>query len=439
MHIAGMTIGGVPPFTEPVEFEFDEHVNVFIGPNGVGKSTVTRALGRQPIRMGRYVGKANRDVMQFAVRVMDHSQEREVPLSTARRQHPFVILPAIRVNLPLESDQVQMKDLSERYDAEEGLDSLLEDSDWIFDGRIVAQAFALINEQSSAGEFSLEDSRQRLYLRDVSYQCTQSICPDVFVGDSPFDYESGIIKVRPATPWWGRIAWLDREIPEYTPAKYFGMGVRIKDENAPAGARNLFVGSLSSGTQGTLLWIWYLALRLAHFYEFKQGWEKQQAVLLIDEIENHLHPTWQRRVIPALKRYFPGLQIFATTHSPFVVAGLEKGQVHMLKRDADGVVRVSTNEHDIIGWTTDEILRTFMGVDEPTDQLTIDRRERLTALREKDSLTDEEATEMEELRDKINEDFMSSSTPLDAQRERYGDMMLEFLRSRQSELSQDGD
>ena len=165
---------------------------------------------------------------------------------------------------------------------------------------------------------------------------------------------------------------------------------------------------------------------------------KKPAILFIDEIENHLHPTWQRRVIPALLEHFPGLQIFATTHSPFVVAGLKAGQVHMLKRDANGVITASTNEHDIIGWTTDEILRTFMGVDEPTDQLTIDRRERLLELRRKDSLTDEEAAEMEELRRQVNEDFLSSSTPLEAQRERYGDMMLEFLRSRQSELSQDG-
>ena len=45
---------------------------------------------------------------------------------------------------------------------------------------------------------------------------------------------------------------------------------------------------------------------------------------------------------------------------------------------------------------------------------------------------------MTELRRQVNEDFISSSTPLEAQRERYGDMMLEFLRFRQSELSQDG-
>ena len=59
--------------------------------------------------------------------------------------------------------------------------------------------------------------------------------------------------------------------------------------------------------------------------DFAEDWQKQPAILLIDEIENHLHPTWQRRVIPALLDHFPGLQIFATTHSPFRGGRVEGG------------------------------------------------------------------------------------------------------------------
>ena len=81
-----------------------------------------------------------------------------------------------------------------------------------------------------------------------------------------------------------------------------------------------------------------IALSLLFMHNFEPGWQKRRAILLIDEIENHLHPTWQRRVIPALLEHFPGLQIFATTHSPFVVAGLKAGQVHLLNRDANGVL-----------------------------------------------------------------------------------------------------
>ena len=50
-------------------------------------------------------------------------------------------------------------------------------------------------------------------------------------------------------------------------------------------------------------------------------------VVLIDEIDLHLHPRWQRMIIPALLRAFPSLQFFATTHSPFIVQSLREGSL----------------------------------------------------------------------------------------------------------------
>ena len=81
----------------------------------------------------------------------------------------------------------------------------------------------------------------------------------------------------------------------------------------------------------------------------------------------------------------------------------------------------------------------MMGVDEPTDQFTVDRANRLRQLREKETLTPEEESELNELRRQVNEDLLSKEGSLGAQRERYADLMEQFLRSRQSELSQDGD
>ncbi len=168
-------------------------------------------------------------------------------------------------------------------------------------------------------------------------------------------------------------------------------------------------------------------------------WEREPAIVFIDEIENHLHPTWQRRVIPTLLEHFPGLQIFATTHSPFVVAGLKTGQVHVLSRDANGVVTASINEQDVIGWTADEILRGMMGVDEPTDQLTVDRANRLKELRGKDQLNEKEEEELNRLRRQVSQDLLAKGGPLEAQRERYATLMEKFLRSRMSELGQEGE
>ena len=213
------------------------------------------------------------------------------------------------------------------------------------------------------------------------------------------------------------------------------------------------ISHLSSGTGGTLLWILWLALKIAHHYDFDRGterdpenwsqfkdsWHEKPAILLIDEIENHLHPTWQRRVIPALLEHFPGLQIFATTHSPFVVAGREAGQVHVLEREENGVITATTESRDVIGWTMDEILRGMMGVDEPTDQLTVDRANRLRELRGKDSLNDEEETELNQLRRQVNSDLLSREGLLEEQRQRYADLVQDFLQMRKTDLAQDGE
>ena len=277
----------------------------------------------------------------------------------------------------------------------------------------------------------------------VSHSCAKSICEELITLDRGMNYPTGLdvdfIADQPLADLDGisinrMLGIATTDTPKFD---------HIRPEERPidlAGTATprIYVGDLSSVSQSTLLWILWMALKMLNHYDFAEGWAQQPAVLLIDEVENHLHPTWQRRVIPALRKHFPSLQIFATTHSPFVVAGLRAGQVHMLKRDADGVVTASTNERDIVGWTTDEILRTFMGVEEPTDQLTVNRANRLRQLRGQETLSDAEAEEMSELRRQVNEDFISSSTPMEAQRERYGDMMLEFLRFRQSELSQDG-
>ena len=129
------------------------------------------------------------------------------------------------------------------------------------------------------------------------------------------------------------------------------------------------------------MWIWYLAIKMAHFYDFADGWEEKPALLLIDEIENQLHPTWQRRVIRALSQRFKGLQIFATTHSPFVVAGLEAGQVHKLYKNKEGAIQTERNRQNIAGWTVEEILREFMEVHDPTDFATAEDAATLRWLR----------------------------------------------------------
>ena len=182
-----------------------------------------------------------------------------------------------------------------------------------------------------------------LYVDEVAHSCAKSICEELITSARALNYPTGLdvdyIADQPLADLAGisinRMLGIEtNDTPRFS---------HIRPEERPialggTGSQRIYVGDLSSGSQSTLLWILWLALKMLNHYEFANGWNEQPAVLLIDEIENHLHPTWQRRVVPALLEHFPGLQIFAATHSPFVVAGLRAGQVHMLKREADGVV-----------------------------------------------------------------------------------------------------
>ena len=55
--------------------------------------------------------------------------------------------------------------------------------------------------------------------------------------------------------------------------------------------------------------------------------QKTPGIVLIDEIDLHLHPNWQRRVVEDLRRTFPAIQFVATTHSPFIVQSLREGEL----------------------------------------------------------------------------------------------------------------
>ena len=489
MHVTGMRKhSSIWPYIkegdggEWNEFTFDKQVNLFVGANAAGKTSLLNLLSDK-LFVGEY-----QESDSLNLSYSENVREWLDALQIRHEDKDGLIRGRVEIRLPVVTIGVDRPSESKVKDEQ---DSLLHELEGIRDGRINSfseddrrvvgqksipsydgrKASEILNEKlhikyvfderdtvnsmASGAEMKLkmdatepytvlgkemieiDDEDIFMYMTQsssrvdanfqkailLSYHCAKDICAEVIVAEFPGD-QAVLTESRGGTP-----------------SARVELGVKIKtsDSNSSGETADPFhVSSLSSGTAGTLWWVRHLAFKMLSYYGFHFGWEKRPIILLIDEIENHLHPTWQRRVIPTLLKYFPGLQIFATTHSPFVVAGLKKGQVHVLKRGAGGVVTASTNEHDIIGWTTDEILRTFMGVDEPTDQVTVERAGRLRELRGKDSLTEAEAAEMAELRRQVNEDFLSSSTPLEAQRERYGDMMLEFLRSRQSELSQDG-
>lgn len=95
----------------------------------------------------------------------------------------------------------------------------------------------------------------------------------------------------------------------------------------------LSLSALSDGQRSMLALVADLAYRCATLNpQLANPLSETGGVVLIDEIDLHLHPRWQRRVLDDLLRVFPRLQVITTTHSPFVIQTRGSGQVVDLNR-----------------------------------------------------------------------------------------------------------
>jgi predicted ATP-binding protein involved in virulence len=95
--------------------------------------------------------------------------------------------------------------------------------------------------------------------------------------------------------------------------------------------RELLLSQLSAGYRNMLALVMDFARRLAQANPDMENPLAAEAILMIDELDLHLHPTWQQKIIPDLKKVFPNTQIIATTHSPEVVTTVQQNQVKILE------------------------------------------------------------------------------------------------------------
>ena len=122
----------------------------------------------------------------------------------------------------------------------------------------------------------------------------------------------------------------------------------------------LIVNQLSDGEKCTLAMAGDLARRMAIANPAMADPLQGEAVVLIDEIDLHLHPEWQRRIIAALTKTFPKCQFLLSTHSPPILGHLDSKSIWILERTKSGIS--AKRPDDAYGQTTDRILEDIMGV-----------------------------------------------------------------------------
>jgi energy-coupling factor transporter ATP-binding protein EcfA2 len=115
------------------------------------------------------------------------------------------------------------------------------------------------------------------------------------------------------------------------------------------------VEDLSLGYRTLMAWMVDFASRMFERYPYSPNPIAEPAIVLVDEIDLHLHPKWQRDLIGYLSERFINTRFIVTAHSPLVVQAAQDANVALLRREGDHVV-IDNDVERIKGWRVDQVL-----------------------------------------------------------------------------------
>lgn len=142
--------------------------------------------------------------------------------------------------------------------------------------------------------------------------------------------------------------------------------IKIDDEDAQMVAvkhhTELSIAQLSEGEKCVLAMTGDLARKLAIANPGRENPLEGEGVVLIDEVDLHLHPSWQGRMMPLLFRTFPNIQFIVTTHSPKVLSEI-KDEANIFEIYQDGNAINVRKQDPMNGWDINHIMRDFMHTD----------------------------------------------------------------------------
>ncbi len=338
-----------------MQIDFHPRLNVFAGMNGVGKTTILDALGKNlaVARLNHITGNERQDLessviirpnyihlgaKQAEIRLQLSFREQKVSTSVSSNPEKitsdlFTYFPEAEVKLPYKAFTEDRTTMTGTWSpTEKTINRIAEIDPWIktvISGTThCSHYFNWLSEREA-----LENNKLRRFLdsgkvfgkddfeRDQILQLVKSAVEEITGFDGLFH---------------------DRELYEFTLRKNVGA-----EENT------LLFPQLSSGEQHLVTFVTMIAVYLAATFPEKENPLKEEAVFLIDAIELHLHPSWQREIIPKLLHSFPNCQFIITTHSPQVLGNVKPESIFIRKREGDEGICEQPDE--IYGITIDRV------------------------------------------------------------------------------------
>lgn len=178
-------------------------------------------------------------------------------------------------------------------------------------------------------------------------------------------YEDFVALVPPAT-WVKHITSLGRQpqilelLNKLAPRE---LGIKVHPDRPDEflyviGDTELPFAALSDGYRAYLGWVGDLLFNLALVTPTHASLTDVPGVVIVDEIDLHLHPAWQQEVVEAIALTFPNLQFFFTTHSPLIATSLERENVLICEMDPSGKRSVGRISESLFGLSPDQVLTT---------------------------------------------------------------------------------
>jgi len=351
---------------EAAEFRFQPGFNLIVGVNGVGKTSVLDALGVCLSAITKRVNNLQGRVEVFAgddIRVNANVLTVECGIRIGDRDYTYLVHKPREASAPQKRKagmpREQVHDTPER--AEFLSDAPPRVSGDESSGRPLAVLFSTIRAVPS----------ERAPGKSVTAGGVAAAFGDAFanrelrLGEFADWMRVQEIMRKERAAAGSALAAFARAVTRFLPG-YGNLRLSGEDRRQlwiDRGRTAIPVRLLSDGERGTLALVLDLTRRLAQANPgIADPTAEAAAVVLIDEIDLHLHPKWQRLIVQNLRTVFPRCQFIATTHSPQIVAAVEPEQVLLLQNH-----EVITPDRTL-GMDTNWILRHIMEADDrPAD------------------------------------------------------------------------
>lgn len=335
-------IGGI----NHLELKFNEGLNLICGPNGVGKTTILESIGHMFSRGSQSKIKRNVKSEQGRCEISYSKSEDETHVNsyTLMNYENNDSMDWHNSDVNLAKEVIVFK--AERTFTYTPLDSLHKDTQ--------KEEHEILNDSMNGIQFF--DFKNWFIHRFLFNHVSNELTP---VQKNNFQL---------ATECFGI---LDENF-RFSSVKSDTFDIII---NTPNG--EIYFEYLSSGFKSCIYIIHGLIKEIEYRFKKDGGINVQdyEGLILIDELDLHLHPQWQAKMIYLLKHVLPKAQIIATTHSPHMVQAAEINELIALgvNETGDVYVRQLPNvEYGFQGWTVEEILEDVMGLVETRSPMYIE-------------------------------------------------------------------